>query len=194
MRCPEGARKKPKHFGQFKELLQKLAGPAPRRPPPGPRTPSCGRGPGQGREQAPGPELEPRPPRGERDEEPSRGEQLPAFDPLVRSLAHPVLAAPVAPPPAPAPEPAALPVLPLDVLLNRLVKRAAWGGDGRRGAARLTLGAGRLDGATITVVSEPDGLSVEVELPPGTDGDALCRRLADRLEQRGLVVRDITVR
>jgi hypothetical protein len=85
-------------------------------------------------------------------------------------------------------------MVPLDVLLNHLVKRAAWGGDGRRGAARLTLGAGRLDGATVTVVSEPDGLVVEVELPPGGDADNLRERIADRLDRRGLLVRDITVR
>lgn len=182
--------KKAKQNGQFKELLGKL-GEHPRRPFAGP-APKLGGKAKKGEEAPPAP-PEPMAPRRER-EEPAPKDDLPPFDPMVRSLAHPVLAPPLQAPPPPAVDPAALPVVPLDTLLQRLVKRVAWGGDGRRGAARLTLGAGKLDGATVTVLSEPDGLVVEVDLPPGMDGAALCDRIEKRLADRGLPLREITVR
>jgi hypothetical protein len=93
---------------------------------------------------------------------------------------------------APAANAALLPEL--EMMLTRLVKRAAWGGDGRKGTARLELGAGPLEGATLLVQAEDGELSIDLELPPGAATEEWRERLLGRLSARGLVVREITVR
>lgn len=113
-------------------------------------------------------------------------------DPLMRSLAH---AGPRVAPPEPAAPPPANASLPeLEQLLQRLVRRAAWGGDGRRGSARLEIGAGPLEGATLLVQAEGGEVSVDLELPPGADAEPWRARLRERLEARGLSVRELSVR
>lgn len=113
-----------------------------------------------------------------------------AVDPLSRALAH---AGPRVPPAA---EPLPHNVVPpeLEQLLTRLVRRAAWGGDGRKGSARLELGAGPLEGATLLVHAEAGELTIDLELPPGASADEWRSRLAARLEARGLSVRELNVR
>jgi hypothetical protein len=113
------------------------------------------------------------------------------LDPLVCALSRPGI---VAPPPIT--EVARGPIEPpVELMLERLVKKVAWGGSGRRGSARLELGAGSLAGATVTVHADETGaVSVEVELPPGARSEAWHEELAQRLERRGLVVRSVSVR
>jgi hypothetical protein len=79
-------------------------------------------------------------------------------------------------------------------LAAQVVRRIAWGGDGRRGTARLEIGAGSLAGAVVQVETEGSEVSVDLELPVGVPGEALSRRLAERLSARGLRVRSICSR
>lgn len=137
--------------------------------------------PGSGREELPAePECRPAP-----------ASLDPLCDPLGRALAQ------VAPRANAAPDHAALPpaLLPeIEQLLGRLVRRAAFGGDGRRGTARLEIGAGALAGATLLVQADAGELTIDVDLPPGAAAEEWRARLADRLAARGLAVREITVR
>ncbi len=87
--------------------------------------------------------------------------------------------------------PAALPVREdLQNLLTGLARRVAWGGDRRKGSARIELSEGALAGATLVVHTEQRSVSVEIELPAGggAAGD-LQQRLLDRLEARGFAAR-----
>jgi hypothetical protein len=70
-------------------------------------------------------------------------------------------------------------------LVERWVKRVALGGDGRRGAARLDIGSGRLSGAEVLVVAQAGHVSVELSLPPGLADGGLSVRLRERLSRRG---------
>lgn len=119
------------------------------------------------------------------------GHDAPApLDPLARHLA---LDRPLpVPPPAAAPPPNA-PLIHVEQLVARLVRRVAWGGDGRRGAARIEVGAGELAGATITVESCGRELSLDVDLPPGVPADAWRERIAARLRSRGFELASIDV-
>lgn len=112
-------------------------------------------------------------------------------DPLQLSLCRPPGCA-LAPPAAPAPPPPH--GLPLEALAEQLVRRIAIGGSARRGAARIELGAGALAGATVTVVAEAGEVSIELSLPPGAGAGDWEERLSTRLRQRGVAVREITVR
>jgi hypothetical protein len=115
-----------------------------------------------------------------------------AVDPIYRALAQ---TGPRLPAAIEAATPAANAVLipELEMLLSRLVKRAAWGGDGRKGTARLELGAGPLEGATLLVHAEDGELSIDLELPPGAATEEWRDRLLARLAARGLTVRELTV-
>jgi hypothetical protein len=113
----------------------------------------------------------------------------PLLDPLVCALSHPRTIEPVtiAAPPSTV-------ELPVEALLERLVRRVAVGGTGRRGTARLELGAGGLDGTTVTIHADDSGeVSVEVELGPGARGD-WHEGLKEKLERRGLTVKSVEVR
>ncbi|MET0791237.1 MAG: hypothetical protein ABW061_06915 [Polyangiaceae bacterium] len=120
-----------------------------------------------------------------------------ALDPLSRQLAwghegvfaHPITPA-VGQPPAPAPAPSAQPPsADLQQLLNGLARRVAWGGDRRKGTARIELSEGALAGATLVVHTEHRSVSVELELPAGTGTQGWEARLTERLEGRGFSAR-----
>jgi hypothetical protein len=100
-------------------------------------------------------------------------------------LALPDAAPTVAPAPASAPAP---PPPSLEELLPALVRRVAWSGDARRGAVRLELGAGPLEGATLLVRAEGSRVEVTLRAPPGVDADAWTDHLTRRLEARGIDV------
>jgi hypothetical protein len=70
-------------------------------------------------------------------------------------------------------------------LVDRWVRRLAVGGDSRRAAVRLEIGAGRYAGAELVVVAESERLSVELRLPEGAGDSGLAERLRERLEARG---------
>ncbi|HTQ03906.1 MAG TPA: hypothetical protein VMI54_08610 [Polyangiaceae bacterium] len=71
--------------------------------------------------------------------------------------------------------------------LEEAVRRIAWGGDRRRGVARLELG-GSYEGTVVTVRGEGREVSLRLELRPGTDARNLPERLVERLTARGLTV------
>jgi len=115
------------------------------------------------------------------------------LDPLTRSFAHGQLhmAAVASPQAALPPNPT---LVHLDQMMTKLVRKVAWGGDGRRGAARIELGAGELAGATILVESDNGALSVDVELPPGAAADVWRERLEKRFKGRGFDLVELNVR
>ncbi len=85
------------------------------------------------------------------------------------------------------PEPAgALP----DRLVSDVVRSIAWGGNQRRGAARIELGGERYGGTRLVVEVDGDELRLRVDAPPGVDTDDLRARLAERFARRGLSLRD----
>jgi hypothetical protein len=84
--------------------------------------------------------------------------------------------------------------MPLDVLLNRLVRRVAWGGDGRRSTVRLEVGAGALEGAVIVVEAVQGDVTVDVDLPPGERAEQWKQRLVRRLNASNVKVSQISVR
>jgi hypothetical protein len=78
----------------------------------------------------------------------------------------------------------------LQNLLTGLARRVAWGGDRRKGTARIELSEGALAGATLVVHTEQRSVSVEIELPGGSNaGQGLEQRILDRLEGRGFAAR-----
>jgi hypothetical protein len=77
--------------------------------------------------------------------------------------------------------------------MEEVVRRISWGGDRRRGAARIELG-GALVGTTIVVHGEGRTVALDIELGPGADAGALPARLAARLAARGLEVSSVDVR
>jgi hypothetical protein len=79
------------------------------------------------------------------------------------------------------------------VLAAEVLQRVAWGGDRRRGVARLELG-GDLAGAVVGVRGEGREVALELTLPAGRSASDLPERLGARLAARGLVVRELVVR
>ncbi|HEY5374006.1 MAG TPA: hypothetical protein VIK01_09975 [Polyangiaceae bacterium] len=78
----------------------------------------------------------------------------------------------------------------LQNLLTGLARRVAWGGDRRKGTARIELSEGALAGATLVVHTEQRSVSVEIELPDGSSaGQGLEQRILDRLAGRGFAAR-----
>lgn len=162
------------------------------RPPAG--VPARGSGP-DGRDAAAGPRLPFRPEREHHDDQGQGKSDQHAghllLDPLARSFAHAAL--PVAQP-APASLPPNATLVHLDQMMTRLVRKVAWGGDGRRGAARIELGAGELAGATIVVEADNGALSVDIDLPPGAAPDVWRERLTKRFKGRGFNLVELNVR
>ena len=122
----------------------------------------------------------------------------PEIDPLELSLSAPCGAVPL-PPITPAggsvPEsaPAMRGLVTEAAVIEEVVRRISWGGDRRRGAARIELG-GALAGTTIVVQGEGRSVALDIELAPGTDPAGLPARLTARLAARGLEVRSVDVR
>ncbi|MEI9939877.1 MAG: hypothetical protein WDO69_21875 [Pseudomonadota bacterium] len=114
-----------------------------------------------------------------------------ALDPLLCQLAlNPGLSSFVQPNSAASVAPSALPLREdLQNLLSGLARRSAWGGDRRKGSARIELSEGALAGATLTVQTEQRSVSVELELPLGIAPLGLQQRIAERLEARGFAAR-----
>jgi hypothetical protein len=81
----------------------------------------------------------------------------------------------------------------LEHMLSRLVRRIAWSGDARAGAAHLEIGAGALEGATLTIHADGGAVRVSLRLPPGTDAQEWRERLARRLGGRGLALAELDV-
>jgi hypothetical protein len=77
---------------------------------------------------------------------------------------------------------------------GRLVRRFAWGGDGRRTTARIEIGDGAWSGATIVVTAAAREVAVHVEVPTGLAAGAWCERLIERLRERGLELSELTIR
>jgi hypothetical protein len=84
--------------------------------------------------------------------------------------------------------------LPLAELWTRLVRRVAWGGDGRRTTARIEIGSGQWAGAAIVVHALEREITLEIDLPAGAQLDDWRERIADRFRERGLELAELTVR
>jgi hypothetical protein len=82
----------------------------------------------------------------------------------------------------------------LDPLVGELLRSIAWGGDRRRGTARIELGSGRYRGTTLRVDVVGDRLQIDLEAPAGVDASELGARLSERFEARGLRVDSLLVR
>ena len=78
-------------------------------------------------------------------------------------------------------------------LIENVVKRVSFGGDRRRGVARLELD-GDYAGTTLWVRGEGSTLELEVRLGVGLESSDLPERLLDRLRARGLEVSAVDVR
>jgi hypothetical protein len=113
------------------------------------------------------------------------------LDPLARCLALPgMVSAPSAPVAAAG---ASTMPDPTDArALEDAVRRIAWGGDRRRGVARLELG-GNYAGTIVTVRGEGREVALTLEVRPGTDVNRLPERLVERLEARGLTVTHLEI-
>ncbi len=79
------------------------------------------------------------------------------------------------------------------VAFEEAVRRVAWGGDRRRGVARIELG-GEYAGTSIVVRGEGRDVALRVEVARGCDARDLPARLVERLEARGLCVTELEVR
>ncbi len=118
--------------------------------------------------------------------EPDLDSRQAPLDPLWCQMAlHPGCTAPV----MQAAPPAALSLRDdIQNLLTGLARRVAWGGDRRRGSARIELAEGALAGATLIVHTEHRSVRVEIELPGGAPATQdLQQRILERLQGRGFV-------
>jgi len=82
---------------------------------------------------------------------------------------------------------------PIEQIVSELVRRIAWSGDARAGAARIELGSGELAGATLLVQAHGGVVDVSLKLPPGADEIAWRERIGARLAQRGLHIGSLDV-
>ncbi|HEX6276121.1 MAG TPA: hypothetical protein VFZ53_23935 [Polyangiaceae bacterium] len=84
--------------------------------------------------------------------------------------------------------------VPAEVVLSAgLIRRVVWGGDRRRGIARIELD-GTFAGTSIWLTGEGRSLNLEVVLGPGLEGNRLVERLLARLGARGIAVASCEVR
>lgn len=121
---------------------------------------------------------------------------------LTAALAPPPWIAPspivaVVAPPVAAPPVAALATngkASLEELFGAGVRRVAWGGDARKGTARVEMGDGALDGAVVTVHAEGRSVRIEVAGAEGERSSTWAERVRARLEARGLEVEEIAFR
>jgi hypothetical protein len=82
----------------------------------------------------------------------------------------------------------------VEQLFQKLVRKIAWGGDGRRGGARIELGSGELAGAVIEVQARDGNVEVDIQLPRGIAAGDWQERLERRFAKRGLRVEALRVR
>lgn len=78
-------------------------------------------------------------------------------------------------------------------LVEQVVRRVVWGGDRRRGVARIELD-GDFAGTTIWVRGEGRDVALEVDLGPALSSRALPERLVERLRARGIEFTSVVVR
>lgn len=120
-----------------------------------------------------------------------------ALDPLSRSLAGPFIAVPAPGAPAvaaPGPVAAAAGNAVADfAAIEDAVRRVAWGGDRRRGVARIELG-GEHAGTAIVVHGEGRSVGLTVHGAAGAATGELAERLLERLRARGLDVTGVDER
>ncbi len=82
----------------------------------------------------------------------------------------------------------------LEDMFPELVRRIAWSGDKRKGAVRLEVGTGALEGAALLIQGDDTGkVQVHMQVPAGVDPDALRARIASGLQARGLAVDEIDI-
>jgi hypothetical protein len=74
----------------------------------------------------------------------------------------------------------------LEHLLPALVRRVAWSGDGRRGTARLEIGAGDLAGAILRIDADEGRVRVHLDVPPGVDARSWHQRIERSLRDRNV--------
>lgn len=196
--CAAPDRRNVTNCGKFAALVRPPARPE-RDPPRRGASPGTAEAGSEAAGGAPGPPGEPgtrRPSAGRGDDhEPERDlpERIEPFELALAPLAPDrATTAPRVAPAAPAPPVA--PVADLEALVPKLVRRLAWGGDGRRGAARIEVGAGALGGSTITVQVDGEEVAIDLDLAPGIDAAPVEARLRDRLSRRGVRLGSLTVR
>jgi hypothetical protein len=134
----------------------------------------------------------------ERPVKPSKKWDADLTDPMVRSL-HGAAWSIEAMTPLSATAPSAQTVsatsrVSLEQLLPKLVRRLSWSGDAQSGTARLELGEGVLEGATLIIHSDRGSVRVQLEVPPGADAEEWKARIGKRLDARGLQVTELDVR
>jgi len=83
-------------------------------------------------------------------------------------------------------EPVARAAASLEDLIPALVRRFAWSSEGRRGTARLEIGAGELAGSTLVVHADDGRVRVHLDVPPGVDARAWQVRIHKRLASRNI--------
>ena len=83
--------------------------------------------------------------------------------------------------------------LALQTLLVRCARRVAWGGDGRRGTARIEVGEGALAGAVLVVSAVDREIDVEISLPDASLDTGWRERVVTRLRRRGFTIRRFEV-
>jgi hypothetical protein len=76
--------------------------------------------------------------------------------------------------------------------IEEAVRRVSWGGDRRRGVARIELGR-EYAGTAIVIKGEGRDVALRVEVPRGADARDLPERLVERLEARGLRVTELEI-
>ncbi len=120
------------------------------------------------------------------------------LDPMLRQpgLFAPPVAAMQATTPTPTPHGALLAraTPALEALPPQRVRKSAWSGDGKRGAVRMELGAGALAGSTLMLESEGGRIRVQLDAPPGVDGEAWKQRIGARLAEKRIDVESIEIR
>lgn len=73
----------------------------------------------------------------------------------------------------------------VEELAPQLLRKMAWSGDGKRGAARLELGSGSLTGAVVTLEADGREVALSVEGLTASEESSLRTRLAEGLSARG---------
>lgn len=117
------------------------------------------------------------------------------LDPLCRALATGIEWRPPEQAPCAQPDPVARAArVSLENVIDKLVRKIAWSGNGRAGTVRIELGAGALSGATLLVQADGPEVRVTLDLPPGADAAGWRQRLSERFSARGLRIAELEIR